>query len=212
MDDGPLRALSDAEDAIVLRDLVGHADPLRLADRLESALAGTLGPPVRCVFAELSVGLVAGLELEDGRRVVAKLHGPRGGREQLESVVRIQDRLHGEGFPAPAVLAGPLPLDGAHLMVEELVDRGEPGDPRDPAQRALWAATLHDLVDRLTGFEDLPGLPREDLERDLWPRPHSALFDVEASVEGAAPIDRVAREAVATGFRHGGRRVVGHGD
>lgn len=211
-DPGALLELADAQGAVLLRALVGHADPGRLAASLQAAMEPAVGIPVRCFFAEVSVGLVAGLERADGRPVVAKVHGSRTGRDALEAIARLQEHLRVGGFPVPGVLAGPLPLERGHLMIEELRSRGERGDPRRPAQRSRWAAALHELIERLEAFVELPGLPHEDAGSALWPEPHNALFDFEGTNRGAEPIDGVAREAVATGFRDLGRRVVGHAD
>ena len=64
------------------------------------------------------------------------------------------------------------------------------------------AATLAGLVEQTAPLRDLPGLPHDLVPRDaLWPAPHNALFDFEATMTGAASIDdRSLRRAERTSW------------
>jgi hypothetical protein len=94
--------------------------------RLGAAVAAVL-------FRATSVGVVYGLRLDDGRRVVVKAFQPQESAQTLEAVQRIQERLHREGFPCPAPLAGPAALVNGLAVAEEVVDDGEFRDTHQPA-------------------------------------------------------------------------------
>jgi hypothetical protein len=76
------------------------------------------------------------------------------------------------------------------------------------------AATLARQIQLASGLTGLGSLFRDDEspEGALWPRPHNALFDFEATTEGAAWIDAFARRARSVRPRTAGRMVVGHVD
>jgi hypothetical protein len=56
-----------------------------------------------------------------------------------------------------------------------------------------------------------PGLLLDQARGELWPTPHSKLFDFDATTSGAEYIDQLARKARAR-MTAVGRTVIGHGD
>jgi hypothetical protein len=172
-------------------------------------------PAAELLFERTSVGVVAGLALADGRRVVIKVHQPRQRREFLEAVQAVQGRLHAAGFPCPRPLLGPHPLGDVLAVAEELVDRGDYRDAHEPRVRRAMAELLVRALE-LAAAGERPRALGEGWNllggRDLWPaEPHSPIFDFQATAAGAGWIDEVAARARAL-IDPAGEPVVGHTD
>ena len=202
-------------------DTFGSADPARIAalvdgfarERLGSGIAGYL-------FCTASQGAPHGIVLDDGRRLVLKMHQPPGlnldrfhDRRALASVQRALVFLHERGFPCPRPVLGPVRLGKGLATVQEYLDTGQKGDGFDPACRRLIACGLRETIDLLKPLrEELPGLRAFFQPRGrLYPQPHSKLFDFERTARGAEWIDEIARRA-KSGSVHAGPPVFGHAD
>jgi hypothetical protein len=162
---------------------------------------------VDCFAFDVSVGARLGLRLADGTRVALKVS--RQDHEYLTAVQQVQEHLWRNGFPVPR----PLDVRGRGA-IEEWRDDGDFRDGHDPAVRAVIARYLAELF-RLTGELEPPaGLEPYFAPPDapLWPRPHSVLFDFEATAGGAEWIDEIARSAKPLRDARVGRLVIGHGD
>lgn len=169
---------------------------------------------VETLFCDVSIGVVVGVLLHDGRRVVMKVHGPRKAPEYLGATRRVQQHLHERGFPAPRPLVGPEPFRIGHAVVDEHVAGGQEADPHRPAVRREMAATLARLVTLGTPVGDdlLTQRKWPPLSHGLWPPPHDPHFDFQATAGGAEWIDRFAERARAGGSEIAGEPVVGHVD
>jgi hypothetical protein len=173
------------------------------------ALAELLGSEAtETVFYEVSVGVVAGLVLADGRRVVVKAHRPNVSLSYLEATTGVQCSLADAGLPVPRPLAAPRPFGRGCATIEELLDDGERGDAHDPRARTAMARMLAKLVETAPHVDGLHGGMLDDPE-SLWPEPHSKLFDFEATRDGTEWIDEFAERARS---EPAGGVVVGHGD
>lgn len=198
---------------IVERLVFGEEDA---ATELHAFCRRELGSGVAAeLFSATSVGVVTGVELEDGRRVVVKAHQPRQGADFLGAVHRVQAHLHREGFPAPEPLLPPRPLGRGLALVEELVERGAYEDAHDPRVRRTAAEALAWLVELAAACGRPEGLRRgwRLLAGDgLWPpEAHSPIFDFAATSEGADWIDRHAARARPLALAARGE-VAGHDD
>jgi hypothetical protein len=201
----------------VVEAIFGTTDPVSVAEALTEAVAAALAVPVVAAqFYEPGVGVVVGLDLADGRAVVAKVHRATFmPLERLATIARVQADLVAAGVPAPAPLAGPLVLGNGWLTVEEHRDRGDSADGCDPAVRRGMASALHDFVDaarphaRSSRIGAWLGEPVID---DLWPEPHDLRFDFLGTAAGAEWIDDAARAARATLAAMAFADVVGHLD
>ena len=199
------------------RSMYGTADPQRIAGLITALCADELGAGVAAaLFYASSQGGVCGLVLADGRRVVVKEHPPTWTRPTLAAVAHVRRCLSGRGFPCPRPLLGPTQLGRGYATVEELVEQGGDGDGHRPAVRRALAHTLARLVGSARDLRDTPGLRGGMLTvlppGALWPTPHSPIFDLAASAEGAGWIDRLATQARDTLARSSGAVVVGHTD
>lgn len=166
------------------------------------------------LFERAGTGIVRGLALEDGRRVVVKAHQPAQDGIFLTAVRDVQAHLHAAGYPAPLPLAGPAPLARVLGLAEELRDDGTWDDAHRPEIRRELARSLARQLELTRDLGVVSGLGRgwrlwEALE--LWPAvAHSPIFDFAATAVGAERIDRLA--ARAKRLVDGGEPLVGHSD
>jgi len=192
------------------------ADPGVIATVFERFCREQLGAGVRgALFYQASIGAVAGLELEDGRRVVLKAYQPERTRDRLEEVVRLQGHLSQHGGLAAPVLAGPQPLAQGWGVVEQYVERGSTRDGHAPAVRNALAVSLHAITAQLAPFVASSQLTSQLFSQlapgALWPKPHSKLFDFEATHTGAEEIDALGAAALRQ-MTPAGQLVLGHCD
>lgn len=185
----------------VILDVLGTDD----ADEVR-AKAFELDPEAeRIFFFAASVGALFGIERRDGSRVAMKVHKLFQDEAYFDEVQRVQAGLAGLGAPRPLGRRG-------LVTWEEWRDAGAFRDAHEPEVRVAFAGLLVRFVDvaSATGvrprrpFFPGPGGP-------LWPKPHNALFDFEATAEGAEWIDAIAREAKPLRDAPG-PDVVGHTD
>ena len=96
----------------VVEAIFGTTDPVSVAEALTEAVAAALAVPVVAAqFYEPGVGVVVGLDLADGRAVVAKVHRATFmPLERLATIARLRADLVAAGVPAPAPFTGPLVL------------------------------------------------------------------------------------------------------
>jgi hypothetical protein len=196
--------------------IFGHADAVRIAAAFDDLCGEALGSRAAgALFYQSSVAAVAGVELRDGRRVVVKAHQPDQSVSTLAELARVQAHVAEGTRLAPRPLAGTLPFANGVATIEEHDTRGQPADARDPEVRRAIAETLHGVVELLAPLVAGSRLPDHLLfaraGEALWPRPHSRLFDFEATRAGAEQIDALAAAARAS-LRPSGRVVLGHGD
>ena len=214
---GPIAAhLSDWETAHVELAIYGTVDAQRVAQTLHDFCSSELGcPPEATLFYRSSIGAVAGLSLCDGRRVVIKAHQPDWTAERLREVARLQSIIAAGPGLAPRVVAGPTRLGRGFAIAEEYVDRGAIRNGHDVAIRRALATSLHAVVEHLGVVASPSTLPSSlltsALPGELWPVPHSKLFDFDATRRGAEYIDELATAARAL-MTPVGRRVIGHSD
>lgn len=200
----------------VVNSVLGTNDPFLVADLLLRAVTAALAVPVvGARFYEPGVGIVVGLELADGRAIVAKVHRTAFvASERLAAIAHLQADLITAGVPAPSPLAGPLRLGDGWLTIQELRD-GDRADGSDPIVRRNMAIALHHFVvaARPHAQRDLIDYwLREPVIDNLWPEPHDLRFDFQGTARGAEAIDDMARTARATLSATTLPTVVGHLD
>jgi hypothetical protein len=196
--------------------IFGTTDATSVARALTGAVVTSLAVPVVGVrFYEPGVGVVVGVELADGRSVVAKVHlASRISIERLTTIARVQADLVGAGVPAPAPLAGPVPLGKGHVTVEEYRG-GDDADGRDPAVRRSMASALHEFVGAArphAANDSIGSWLGEPVIDGLWSEPHDLRFDFPGTAAGAEWIDDAALAARATLVAAPHPDVVGHLD
>jgi hypothetical protein len=214
---GPIAAhLAEWDVAHVELAIYGTGDAGRVAHAIEEFCRRELGAaPDRTLFYRSSIGAVVGLELLDGRKVVIKAHQPDWVPGRLAEIARLQSVVAKETGLAPGVLREPAPLGKGFATIEEYVSRGSVRDGHEPVIRRALARSLHSVVHCLASAAPSSALPSSILTAiptgGLWPRPHSRLFDFEATRDGAEYIDELAAEA-RNRMAPVGARVIGHSD
>lgn len=185
--------LTDPEDLVLARDILGTTDPDAIAAQITGLVPGITG----CAQFIQSVGAVFVLEC-GGERVVLKIHRFGAGVRDFETF----DQL-AEVYAAQAAVAGQVPC--AHVVAPprmfargraaalmSYVDPGVADDPHAPATGATMAAEAARLSRLLAGHA-LPD--RTHLPATLLPPAHNALFDFTRP--GGEWIDRRAAAARA---------------
>ncbi|HEV2656160.1 MAG TPA: hypothetical protein VGT82_14435 [Ktedonobacteraceae bacterium] len=202
----------------LLKLIFNSADPASIAQRIDTFCHAEMGSPLdETVFFAASQGLVFGVRLRDGRRIVIKVHKPGRAPSFLSGVGTVQRYLADAGYPCPHPLLGPRPCGQGLAMVEDLIDEGVYHDAHDAVYRRSLAEMLAWLI-RLTRHpETIPGLNPSVLDLRLpsgvlWPTPHSNIFDFEATWAGAEWIDEIALSSKAIIDMSVGELVIGHGD
>jgi hypothetical protein len=165
-------------------------------------------------FCWPSVGSTHGLCLDDGRRVVVKVHRATANVTHLAAVQAVQGHLAAAGFPAPQPLLGPTPLAHGIAVVEMLLDRGAWEDAHRPEIRKLVAGGLLRQIELSRELVGLPGIESSTAAMRLrWRTPHDLRFDFLATADGVEWIDRLAAEALRPLDEEGtGQPAIGHGD
>jgi Phosphotransferase enzyme family len=190
-------------------------DSLLIARAIDAFCLEHLGAPVaRGIFYQSSIGSVTGVELEDERQIVIKAHQPDRTRDFLAEIGRIQSHLAERGVFAPRIVAGPLSLGKGHAMVESFIGIGATADAHRPEIRRALARGLRSIVATCASLVPSttlgPGLLAVSATK-LWPKPHSRLFDFEATSRGAEWIDEIAARARQS-MAPAGARVISHID
>ncbi len=175
-------------------------DARHVAEEIVGAVDRWAAPVADVVFVRPGVGLVVGLELVDGRRVVLKLHRWKTSEQRLSAIQQVQSTVRAAGLPAPEPLVPPRPLGRGLATIEGLVAGARP-DGHDPEVRAVMACGLADLLAATEGMAPPVGLGESHLRPDpdgpLWGEPHDLRFDFDATASGAEWIDGAAVRAKA---------------
>lgn len=206
----------DGRSAAVEALVFGSEDPKQIAGLFGELCAAHLGSTLeggeRYV---VSVGCVAIVQLANGRRVVVKAYQPRWSAPFLSSVRAAQAQLARDGFPCARPIGGPMPVGRGHALIDEYLP--DPGASSfSPALLPVSARGLADLVARLRGVEPTGFVPHPMDRRvgvgDLYPEPHSPIFDFAATAAGAEWIDELAAAALHVRDSGPGRLTVAHCD
>ena len=209
-------AFASREGRTLARSILGTADFRQIAGDLDAFCAARLGSGLEeAFFCELSVGCAFGLRLKDDRRALLKTHPPDRTLRFLQAVYRVQRHLYARGFPCPEPISGPLPFGFGLATIEMFVDEGEPADAHEPEIRRSMARALARMIELSAEVPDVEELSRGwklPPDRELWPVPHNALFDFEATAAGAEWIDELGSKAKEILDNSPGRMVVGHAD
>lgn len=203
MVDGVDTLLRRYPDSPVIEDILGTLD----ADEIRARVHELEPDTAEIFFFAASVGALFGVRRRDGSRVAIKVNKVFTDERYFAQVHELQRRLANAGYPAPR----PVRRVGT-VTIDEWLDDGEYRDAHEPPVRRAMARELvrfHRLATE-TGLR-----PRREFlrpEGSLWPKPHNALFDFEATAAGAEWIDAIAAAARAIEECRVGNEVVGHTD
>jgi hypothetical protein len=208
-----MRAYLGDHDPLLERRAFGTGDLDAAARLLEECCARTLAPVEDCLFYRSNVGLVAGLVLADGRRIVAKAHQPSQTRARLTTAQRVQAHLADAGYPCPRPL-GMAHCGHAFVTFEELREDGVYRDGHDSRVREAMAVALAEQIRLADEVPEVLALTRVPLreQRVLWHHNPHPLFDFDGTRRGTEWIEELARQALEVLRDDPGRLVVGHTD
>jgi hypothetical protein len=205
--------LSDRADIALAESIFATADSAAIGDMIGAWVDRHADGAFDGVTSfEMSVGAGAAVRLTDGRLRFVKVWPGTVDRWELEAQLHVQAALSQRGYPAPGVLAGPLPLGPGVAVLMEFDRRGVATDVRIPGVRDAMARALARLVRDAQGFAALPDLPVRQLPEAIWPKPHNVLFDFPATATGAEWLDTMAQQALAEMRTARAPYVVGHLD
>ncbi len=184
-----MQSLASVIEAAGLGDLetmvFGTTDPSTVAEMMSSIAATSGGRVNSGLWYRSSVAAVAGVALDDGREIVVRAYQPSASAAFVEGVVRVQGHLAAADFACATPLGDPVLVDGVLGRAESML--ADPGPRRfAPSEMALSAQGLAQLTDLTAGL-DPAGLDRHPMtlaHGELYPPPHSPLFDFEATAPG----------------------------
>jgi len=204
---------------LVHEQVLGVADAREVAALLIAGVEESSGAAVVLVeFVAVSVGIVMGCWTDDGRGLVLKVFRASVPRAAIEVGQQAQLLAAAAGLAAPQPLSPPFPLGAGTATAEEMLLDGQQCDVRPGPMRAVLARDLYRLTVALYPLRDHPGLQRPDRallvkEGSPFPLPHSAIFDFEATADGAGWIEDAAWAALdVLGDALGDRSAVVHTD
>ncbi len=190
----------------------GSLRPAEIAAQVVGVLSslGISEPVTECLFHIASVGSVTGVILADGCELVIKAYQPEWKADFLSSVQSMQARLWRAGVPCGKPIGGPYECGLGLATIETyLADPGQP-ETFGARERTASAEGLALIIESAGQDAQLIAHPLAQPDSGLYPKPHSPLFDFEATKEGAEWIDELARLAKANGSD--GANVVAHTD
>jgi Ser/Thr protein kinase RdoA (MazF antagonist) len=196
----------------------GTTEPDAIAAAIDAWCRGNLGAGIaQYHFFDSSSGSVHGVRLRDGRDVVVKVHRPDLTLAYLDAISTVQRAFAERGLPASRPLTGPVPYGPVHITAETMLESGQPADGHDPTVRAALARGLARVavVGRAMDLDGIDALhhPTAMPPDALYPPPHSARFDFDATAAGAEWIDAYARRArTVLATADPGPDVLVHGD
>ena len=210
---------SQWQELFVEPDVFGTTHPALIAHQLNDFCRETLNAVIAdYLFYESSQGAVCGVQLEDGRRVVLKIHQASRSLAFLTAIYQVQRYLVDAGYPCTHPILAPTRFRDGFATVEVLDDTGDYRDAHRPEIRRSMAQ-LHALLSTLTkDTSKIPGLHPASLDKRLppdalYPRPHSKMFNFEATSQGAEWIDALCRDARKTLTENNtGKLILSHTD
>jgi hypothetical protein len=210
-----LRVQRSAATTWVERSIFGTTDADQMAELISSLVIDQTGVAVEgATFYGASAGCVFGLRLDDGQLVVCKAYQPHWELPFLQGIQRVQLAVHESGFPCPRPIAGPVPLGRGLATLESYLP--DPGIIR-PDDERLLARSSSGLVQLMGAAAGQPGdgldcHPFRVQPGDLYPTPHSPIFDLPGTGNGAEWIDEIARAAWTRRERGDFPLVIAHMD
>ncbi len=176
----------------------GTGDASEIAELIDRFCQRHLGSPtLECLFYRSSVGCVIGIELANHERIVLKAYQERWPKGFLDAVGTVQQHLAAQNFPCAVPVLAATPLhDRSNLVIAEtwLPDPGMV-PLHGPKAQVISAEGLARQIELCRELGDLRGLsehPQGESAGQLYPVPHSPLFDFVGTSSGAEWIDSYA--------------------
>lgn len=164
------------------------------------------------------IDVVWGVQLQDGRAVVIKVHRLPVDPDAIRAAIHAQRILATERYPCALPLAGPDTIEGRVLTAETLI-AGTVPDGRDPAVRQMLA---DGLARHIRILRTQPDVVRQtgrgpswcQYQNGPWPVPHDTMVDFRTTPDGFGWLDAYAQRATdqILANRDSDAVVAGHAD
>jgi Ser/Thr protein kinase RdoA (MazF antagonist) len=199
--------------------IFGTGDPDWIGEIVGRFCLDQLGSkPAQGLFYRSSVGCVFGMRLATGIDVVVKVYQERWTTSFLTAIQSVQRHLGRRGFPCPTPLFSARPLmPGRPNLVTAETWLSDPGMtvPTGSRARSVSAAGLARQIDWCRDITELSALKDHPLRPpvgQLYPEPHSPLFDFDATADSAEWIDEFTTQAARQREYDDGPPVAAHTD
>jgi len=189
--------------------------PVRDTARVFACVERLMGaPPDRELFRIAHLSSVHGIELRDGRRVVAKV---RPAAERIEGCEAVHRHLWQRGLPCAEPLAGPVRVGDQCLTVEAMIEDGPHPESAAPdavrsAKALAWLVSMAPPVTAVPTLDPPPPWVHWAHDEDgTWPWPDDLDADLNAfpGPEWVDDLGYRVRERLAA---YQAPAIVGHGD
>jgi hypothetical protein len=215
MNTATIKCWTDPEDRLLARSIFA-TDDVDVAEDLIVKWAAEQGfVPASVSNIELSVGAAVTVTLSgSNEKIFVKVWPATVDALCLAAQMQLQAAMAARGFPAPRILTKISALGSGWAVGMGYQRAGVATDVRVPGVRQAMAVGLARFVAEAEPCRSIENLPRRLLPPDgtIWPPPHNALFDFEATARGAEWIDEIASQALFIMRSAGSRVVVGHHD
>lgn len=187
----------DAELKLIFKDVLGTEQPEHVQALLDQALKTQLRVAFdRVLFIQSSIGVVFGLQLGQGEKVVLKVFSPKLPLPYLNKMNQVLTILTQENYPSPRVLSPIFPFGGTLAGFYEFIEGKMEDAHQAPIREELarYLAQFSTLVEQ----HQLPPLEncfQQAAQGRLWPLSHNALFDLKKASRGAGWLVQKARAA-----------------
>lgn len=198
----------------IFKDITGTNNAAVIQPVLDLAIADHLQSSIeKIIFIQSSIGVVFGLLLTTGSKVVLKIYSPKIPKSYLQEMNRILVILQQENFPSPKALSPIFPFNKTYAGCYELIE-GKVEDAHQPIIReklAKYLAKFSMLAEKYN-FQPVENFFQQAAYGKLWPIPHNALFNIKTSSKGAGWIAKKAALAKKILTAYSGKKILSHTD
>jgi hypothetical protein len=181
----------------IFHDVIGTSKAQDITLMLQDALDKHIYSEIEeILFIESSIGVVFGLGLNNGQKIVLKAYSKKIALTYLERMNCIQTIFYQAAFPAPKPLSPIFQFGKTHAGFYALIEGGKEDAHEENImlELALYLASFSRIVDE-NQLEPMENFFQQAPKRNLWPKPHNILFDLKNTTRGAGFIAEHARRA-----------------
>lgn len=187
----------DIEIKKIFHDVIGTSNSKDVELLLQEAVDKAFRTEMeKVLFIESSIGVVFGLLLTNGKKVVLKVYSEKIALSYLEKMNEIQTTFYLEDFPAPQALTSIFRFGKTYAGFYELISGNKENahEKEIGLELAKYLAFFSNIVDKHQ-LEPLQNFFQQAPKRNLWPKPHNILFNLKKATKGADWIAQHAKKA-----------------
>lgn len=187
----------DLEIKNIFHDVIGTSSGKDIQLMLQEVLDNYFQSEIKKIlFIESSIGVVFGLSLIDGKKIVLKVYSEKIDLTYLEKMNNVQSTFYEDNFPTPKILSPIFHFGKTHAGFYELIEGNkENGHEKEILiELAKSLANFSSIVDKHQ-LKPIENFFQQAPKRNLWPKPHNILFDLKNTTKGAGWIAEHAKVA-----------------